>query len=174
MSKSGLFAHFRSIEELHLALVFHVSELFRAEVMSGAQHGTALERLLQTVLHWFDRDSDRSPATQAPLLSAEFDVSQGRVKVRQAIAENESSWRLYLKALVLAATEEGALKSSLDAEGLVDELCGIDYNYMVCDRCLRRPRAREAASFALQSALQRELVDPAHLLGNLSAPTFKT
>lgn len=167
MSKSGLFAHFRSIEELHLALVFHVNQLFRAEMMSVAQHGTALDRLLHTVGHWFGGGSDRSAVRQAPLLSAEFDVSQGGVKVQQAVAENEDSWRHHLKALIHAAVEEGALNRLLDVEALADELCGIYYNYMVCYRCLRRPRAREAASLAIQRALQRELVDPDHLLHDL-------
>ena len=156
-----------------LPLVFYVNEAFHAELISIARHGTALDKLLRTIRHWFGWGADSSAVRQAPLLSAEFDVRQKQTKVQRAIADNEYSWRLHLKALVFAAMEEGALNRLLDADSLVDELSGIYYNYMVCERCMRRPHASQTASRAIQRALQKEFVDRAHLLHDLSEPTLK-
>jgi AcrR family transcriptional regulator len=55
MSKSGLFAHFKSIEQVHLALIEYAINDFRSIVVSpplDVTHG--LPRLQVTIANWLD------------------------------------------------------------------------------------------------------------------------
>src|SRR5271167_3064895 len=55
MSKSGLFAHFKSIEQVHLASVTYMADVFRSEVILPAlEEAEGLPQLEATIARWLD------------------------------------------------------------------------------------------------------------------------
>lgn len=125
MSKSGLFAHFGSKEELQVATLQTASRIFVAEVVepaSGIDHG--LPRLIAYLEAWI-----QSVATTRNrggcffyAVSAEMDDRPGRV--REFIAKLTREWVDALTKEMKLAVRLGELNRSCDAELLVFQLHG--------------------------------------------------
>ncbi len=154
MSKSGLFAHFRSIEQIHVALVIYSDELFRAQMDASTVDETNSERLLHTITRWFLWGSPKGPFKGAPLLSAWFVGGQGN-RIRDALVEMENGWRAHLEELVGKSIAEGSFRRGLDTRLFVEEVSGIYYNYAVCEWLLGRPGAEVAALASVQAVFYR-------------------
>jgi AcrR family transcriptional regulator len=110
MSKSGLFAHFGSKEELQLSTVDHAAQLFVAEVIEPAR---AAPKGLARVWALCDHMIDYAERQVFPggcffaATSAEFNNRPGRVRDR--IAEMIQTWLSYLAHAVEQAQESGEL-----------------------------------------------------------------
>jgi AcrR family transcriptional regulator len=127
MSKSGLFAHFGSKEELQLATVEAARATFAEEVTGPAFEADAgLPRLLALCSAWFAHAESRADRggcffSQA---AAEFDARPG--PVRDRIAESIRAWVSALEGAVKAAVEAGDLSQDTDAEQLAFELHALE------------------------------------------------
>src|SRR6266498_3937974 len=123
MSKSGLFAHFGSKEELQLATVDHAAALFVAEVIAPAR---AAPRGVARVWALCDRMIDYSERQVFPggcffaCTSSEFNNKPG--PVRDRIEEMLRSWLSYLEHAVEQAQELGELEPTLSAHELAFQL----------------------------------------------------
>jgi AcrR family transcriptional regulator len=123
MSKSGLFAHFGSKEELQLATVDHAASLFVAEVIEPAR---AAPRGLARVWALCDHMIDYAERQVFPggcffaATSFEFNNRQG--PVRDRIGEMIRSWLSYLEHAVTQAQEVGELDSSVGAREIAFQL----------------------------------------------------
>jgi AcrR family transcriptional regulator len=110
MSKSGLFAHFGSKEELQLATVDHAASLFVAEVIAPAREAPkGLARVWALCDHMIDY-SDRQVFPGGCFFaatSAEFNHKPGQVRDR--IEEMLRSWLSYLEHAVEQAQDAGEL-----------------------------------------------------------------
>ena len=110
MSKSGLFAHFRSKEELQLATIETADEIFRAEVVGvahAAPPGIArLRALCEAFLDHLERGVFPGGCFFASV-AAEIDTHPGPVRDR-AMA-TVASWHGELETAVKQAQDEGAL-----------------------------------------------------------------
>jgi AcrR family transcriptional regulator len=125
MSKSGLFAHFGSKEDLQIATLQTASRMFVDEVVepaAGLDHG--LPRLIAYLDAWID-----SVATTRNrggcffyAVSAEMDDRPG--KVRDLIADLTRGWVDALTREMKLAVRLGELKRSCDAELLVFQMHG--------------------------------------------------
>ena len=123
MSKSGLFAHFGSKEELQLATVEHAAALFVAEVIAPAR---AAPRGLARVWALCDHMIDYAERQVFPggcffaATSFEFNNRPGAVRAR--IQEMIASWLSYLEHAVEQAQEAGELDSSASAREIAFQL----------------------------------------------------
>jgi AcrR family transcriptional regulator len=123
MSKSGLFAHFGSKEELQLATVDHAAAMFVAEVIAPAR---AAPRGVARVWALCDRMIDYSERQVFPggcffaCTSSEFNNKPG--PVRDRIEEMLRSWLSYLEHAVEQAQDAGELESTLTAHELAFQL----------------------------------------------------
>jgi len=123
MSKSGLFAHFGSKEELQLATVDHAASLFREEVIAPAR---AAPRGLARVWALCDHMVDYSERQVFPggcffaCTSAEFNNRPG--PVRDRIVEMVGTWLSYLEHAVEQAQQAGELDQSLTAREIAFQL----------------------------------------------------
>ena len=110
MSKSGLFAHFGSKEDLQIATVDHAAALFRDEVIDPAR---AAPKGLARVWALCDRMVDYAERQVFPggcffaATSAEFNHRQG--PVRDRIEAMIGSWLSYLEHAVEQAQAAGEL-----------------------------------------------------------------
>lgn len=103
VSKSGVFAHFGSKEELQLATVRAAAAIFAAEVVEPARvapPGLArLERLLDSWLAYSERRTFPGGCF-FHAVQAEFDARPGRV--RDSIARYGDEWHAYVRDTIAA------------------------------------------------------------------------
>jgi AcrR family transcriptional regulator len=123
MSKSGLFAHFGSKEELQLATVEHAAALFVAEVVAPAREAPkGLARVWALCDHMVDY-AERQVFPGGCFFaatSAEFNNRPG--PVRDRIEEMMRSWLSYLEHAVEQAQEAGELDPSISAREIAFQL----------------------------------------------------
>jgi AcrR family transcriptional regulator len=123
MSKSGLFAHFGSKEELQLATIETASALFTEQVIGPASAApTGLERLQQLAERFLRHVEDDvfSGGCFFASVAAEMDTRPG--PVRDLAVQVVDEWLRRLQTAVRDAQAEGAIDSSEDAEQLAFEL----------------------------------------------------
>jgi AcrR family transcriptional regulator len=123
MSKSGLFAHFGSKEELQLATIAAASEIFAHEVVGPAATApTGLERLRQLAENFLRHvEGDAFPGgCFFASVAAELDTRPG--PVHDVAIEFVAEWGALLEAAVRDAVAEGAIDPSEDPEQLAFEL----------------------------------------------------
>ncbi len=156
MSKSGLFAHFGSKEDLQLATIDAARNIFIEKVIRPAFNADkGLPRLQKLCEIWFDyvethvfRGGCFFAAT-----SAEFDSRPGRVRDR--IAEIMKEWLEVLNRSVLEAQEAGDFDKDIDAGQLAFEInameIGANWALQLFDDRKAFSRAREAVMENLRS-----------------------
>ena len=123
MSKSGLFAHFGSKEELQLATVERANEIFDERVIDpakGASDGLARLRLLTDgYLNYIEADTFPGGCFFASVLS-EVDMRPG--PVRDQLTDFLGRWLGELEGAVRDAQREGAIDPGEDPAQLVFEI----------------------------------------------------
>jgi AcrR family transcriptional regulator len=123
VSKSGLFAHFGSKQELQLETVDAASEIFEEYVWSPvADSEPGLVRLVALMDSWLEYLRS-GPLTGGCFFSNahhEFDSRQGPVHDR--IAEQKQRWMGALVAHVRSAQKRGQLRQDVEPEQLAFEL----------------------------------------------------
>jgi AcrR family transcriptional regulator len=123
MSKSGLYAHFRSKEELQIATIDRATEIFNVEVLEPAHARGKGLRLLWALsdefLSHLKRDVFPGGCFFAAV-GAEFSGHPGRVKER--VVGFTVEWLQELEAAATQAQAAGELPSSPDPQQLVYEV----------------------------------------------------
>jgi AcrR family transcriptional regulator len=157
MSKSGLFAHFGSKEELQLATVEEAARIFIREVLQPGlepPRGVArIQALCEAFLSYVQRNVFPGGCFfQAA--AAEFDSRPG--PVRDAILERKGGFARSLVRAVREAQEVGEIKPEVDPEQLGWELhcllIGANDAYLDGNDKVAFDRARRAISDRLQRA----------------------
>ena len=123
LSKSGLFAHFGSKEELQLATVDHAAALFREEVIDPAREAPkGLPRVWALCDHMVDY-AERQVFPGGCFFaatSAEFNHRRG--PVRDRIEAMIRSWLSYLEHAVEQAQDAGELSRETSARTIAFQL----------------------------------------------------
>jgi AcrR family transcriptional regulator len=149
MSKSGLFAHFGSKEELQLATIETAHALFHEHVLDPAQLApTGIERLrslLENYLSHIEHHVFAGGCFWASVV-AEMDMHPG--PVRDSAMAVVSEWLGQLESAVRDAQAEGAIDASEDPEQLTYEvesfvLCANTY-FVIMQEPTPLDRARRA------------------------------
>jgi AcrR family transcriptional regulator len=122
MSKSGLYAHFGSKEELQLATIDAASETFVLNVIDPARPAHGLQRireLAEAFLSYLERRVFPGGCFFAAA-QAEFDTHPGAV--REKLREAGRRWHEYLERQVRSAQELGEIRADEDPVQLAFEL----------------------------------------------------
>jgi len=123
MSKSGLYAHFGSKEELQLATIETANTIFNEQVVGPASVArTGLERLQRLAENFLRHVQDGvfPGGCFFASVAAEMDTHPGRV--RDVAVKLTEDWLAQLEAAVRDAQAEGAIEPSEDAAQLAFEL----------------------------------------------------
>ncbi len=124
MSKSGLFAHFGSKEELQLATIDAARRRFVEHVVKPSRHLSRgrerLEMLLRDWLRYY-RDQVFAGGCFFHTVKAEFD-SRPTSAVRQVVTEDAREFLAFLTREVRKAQEAGELDASVEPEQIAFEL----------------------------------------------------
>src|SRR5580698_11322369 len=110
MSKSGLFAHFRSKEEVQISLLEHTAAVGAAHIIAPSmKEPEGLPRLKALVKNWFGWAPRAGLPGGCPVAAGLFEFDDVEGAVRNKILEMESAWRRLLTQLVREAIECGHL-----------------------------------------------------------------
>lgn len=156
MSKSGLFAHFGSREELLLAVLAHGQAEFTEVVFQPAMaKPRGLPRLKAMFTNWLDWTESADLPGGCPMIggATEFDDKPG--PVRDMLAGGQRTWIETLKRSVRQAVDEGQLPAGTDPEQIAFEMFGIALVVHHHRRLLGYPKARARALAALEKLLSR-------------------
>src|SRR5471030_3302680 len=108
LSKSGLFAHFRSKEEIQLSLLQHMASVANAQVVAPAMRADeGLPRLQALVENWLGWTTKAGLRGGCPIAAAMFELDDVAGKVRVRVAAMEAGWRGLLASLVRQAIDSG-------------------------------------------------------------------
>jgi AcrR family transcriptional regulator len=156
MSKSGLFAHFGSREELLLAVLAHGQAEFTEFVFQPAMgKPRGLPRLKAMFTDWLDWTESAELPGGCPMIggASEFDDKPG--PVRDMLAGGQRTWIDTLKRTVRQAIDEGQMPKDTDPEQIAFEMFGIALVVHHHRRLLGYPKARARALAALDKLLTR-------------------
>jgi AcrR family transcriptional regulator len=123
LSKSGLFAHFRSKEELQLATIETADQIFRSEVITPALEAPAgiarLRALCEGFMNYLERGVFPGGCFFASV-AAELDTHPGHVRDRALASVAE--WLGRLETAAREAQAEGSVKPDEDPSQIAFEL----------------------------------------------------
>jgi AcrR family transcriptional regulator len=153
MSKSGVFAHFGSREELQISVVREYHARFEDEVFHPAlAEPRGLPRLRGLFVRWVKRVSVEIDSGCIYISGAvEFDDRPG--PVRDALASMVRAWHGALERSIQIAIEEGHLQPDTDATQMLFELHGLILALHHDARFLRLPGAIDRAQRAFEHVL---------------------
>jgi AcrR family transcriptional regulator len=154
MSKSGLFAHFGSREELLLKVLDHGQNEFVGVVVKPAlERPRGLPRLKALFVHWLDWMESADLPGGCPMIggATEFDDKPGAV--RDLLVSGQRAWIDTLRRAVRQAIEEKQLARDTDPEQIAFEVFGIALVFHHHRRLLGYSRARARALSALDRLL---------------------
>jgi AcrR family transcriptional regulator len=153
MSKSGVFAHFGSREELQISVVREYHARFADEVFEPAlKEARGLPRLRALFDRWFKRVSIEIDAGCIYISGAvEFDDRPG--PVRDALVTMVETWQRALGRAIRAAVSEGHLRADTDVEQLLFEIHGLILALHHDARFLRHAGAVKRARAAFERVI---------------------
>jgi AcrR family transcriptional regulator len=153
MSKSGVFAHFGSREELQISVIREYHARFADEVFFPAiREARGLPRLRALFERWIRRVSVELDSGCIYISGAvEFDDRPG--PVRDALAAMVRDWHAALERAIRIAITEGDLRTDTDPLQMLFELHGLILALHHDARFLRIPGALERAHAGFERAL---------------------
>jgi len=145
MSKSGVFAHFGSREELQISVIREYHDRFESEVFYPALScARGMPRLQSLFDNWMQRTSTEIDSGCIYISGAvEFDDRPG--SVRDALASSVNTWQNALQRAVAQAQEEKHLNNKADPLQIAFEVHGLILALHYEARFLRNPGAAERA-----------------------------
>ena len=145
MSKSGVFAHFGSREELQIAVICEYHARFEEEVFFPAvSEARGLPRLRALFERWVRRVSVEVDSGCIYISGAvEFDDRPG--PVRDALASMVRAWQSALERAIALSVESGHLRPDTDALQMLFEVHGLILALHHDARFLRLPGAVDRA-----------------------------
>ena len=123
ISKSGLFAHFGSKEELQLATIRAARAIFgQAVVVPARAQPAGLARLRALLEAWLDYSRGRQFPGGCVCSRATHEYAARPGPVRDALAEVDREWLELVATTVQEARELGEVRDDVDARQLAFEL----------------------------------------------------
>jgi AcrR family transcriptional regulator len=158
MSKSGLFAHFSSKEEVELELLSRTFDIAANQVMSAAMRAPqGLPRLEAAVLGWFGWFVKAGFPGGCPVAAAMFELDDVDGPVRDKVLAHAKQWDETIRQLVIDAITTKHLRKNLDVDQFLWELHGIYLGHHVALRFFRDSDADSRAKKAFQRLIESAL-----------------
>jgi AcrR family transcriptional regulator len=155
MSKSGVFAHFGSREELQISVVREYFMRFERDVFTptlSAERG--LPRLRSLFANWMLQVAHEIQSGCIFISGAvEFDDRSG--PVRDALEQSMKTWLAAVRRCVAMAIEEGHLAKTADPKQVVFELHGLILALHYEAKFIKSPRSMERAKAGFDNLLTR-------------------
>jgi len=158
MSKSGVFAHFGSREELQISVIREYHQRFEQEVFYPALSAPkGLPRLRALFENWTKRTSIEIDSGCIYISGAvEFDDRPG--PVRDALVNIVQVWHQALRRAIRLAVTEGHLSSEVDEAQLLFEIHGLILALHYEARFMQAPDATQRVQRGFENILRPYLI----------------
>ena len=154
MSKSGLFAHFQSKEQLQLQTLAHARRKFIDTTIRPALAVTRGEKRVRELFErWLAWAEILPGGCVFVTASIEFDDQPG--PMREALVADQRDWLDTLATVAETAVSEGDFRADLDPRQFAFEVQGLTLGYHHSARLLDDDRAQEHVRMAFESVLDR-------------------
>jgi AcrR family transcriptional regulator len=155
MSKSGVFAHFGSREDLQVEVVREYHKRFEQEVFyPSLTEPRGLPRLWSMVRRWMERRIQEVTTGCIYISGAvEYD-DRAESPVRDELVKSVTIWRAALARAIAQAKEEGHLRAEADPQLMLFEMYSLELGLHHDARFLRLPNSAELAMVALNKLIQ--------------------
>lgn len=151
LSKSGLFAHFRSKEHLQVEVLAHTRRRFVDNVVRPALAVSRGEpRLRELFERWLAWDT-RPGGCLFVAAQTELDDQPG--PVRDELVSGQRDWMETIAHVFATGVAEGHFRQDADPEQFATDLNGVMLAFHSSSRLLRDPKARDRARYAFDRLL---------------------
>jgi len=159
MSKSGLFAHFKSKENLQLSVLYCYNSMYMEKVWEPAlQLPKGVERLRAFLQNWLEFiHSDLLPGG-CVFRSAGYELDDTEGATRDLLVKMFNNYYKGVYSQVEKIKSIGEFKKDLDVKKFIYEAEGIVQAYNLFDRLLQRPNATEYLIKSFDELLERSRV----------------
>jgi AcrR family transcriptional regulator len=155
LSKSGLFAHFGSKEDLELQVLKTAAERFAEQVMKPAFTAPrGKPRLRKFFKGWLGWNNDPALPGGCLMLAASIELDDAEGPQRDYLASVQAGLLGALAKSARMAIDTGELSADLDCEQFAFEMLGIVMAYHHARRLLRDPKAEQRAKVAFEGLLR--------------------
>ena len=159
MSKSGLFAHFGSREDLQLAVLEHAAQRYGEMVFVPVlKIERGLPRLRALFERWLDWALESGLPGGCIMISAAAEYDDRPGPIRDAVIANQHRGNAITQKAVRLAIEEGHLAPDTDPEQISFEMLGIVLASHNHRRLLGDGEARKRALTAFEQLISRHAV----------------
>lgn len=162
LSKSGLFAHFHSKEQLQVQTLRHGAQLFVDSVVRPALKAPRGEprvrALFERWLQW-DRAATLKGGCLFVAAASELDDAEG--PVRAQLVRQQKDWLALIANICRTGIGEGAFRKDLEPEQFAYDLHGLMLAYHHARRLLRDRRADARAQSAFEALIAAARARPA-------------
>jgi AcrR family transcriptional regulator len=153
MSKSGLFAHFKSKESLQLETLARgrerLTDLVVRPTLATPRGVTRVRALFDLWLIWATEVLEGGCIFVTG--SIEYDDQPG--PMRDALVQGERDWTEFIVTVAGTAVSEGDFKADLDTEQLAFNVQALMYGYHHASRLMKDPKALDRTRVAFDQLL---------------------
>jgi AcrR family transcriptional regulator len=159
LSKSGLFAHFGSREELQLAAIEATAARFTETVFIPAikEAPRGLPRVRALFEQWLVWTTHSGLAHGCPMQAAAIEFDDRPGPVRDAVVEHFAGLERGLRRAVALAVSQGHLRADLDCGQFVFDMMGVILAYFHNARLFEREQAERRARAAFERLITAAL-----------------
>ena len=155
MSKSGLFAHFGSKEELQKQVLGAAAERFTTIVVRPALTAPrGLPRVRAMFEGWLRWERDESVPGGCVFTHAQAELDDKPGPVRDALAGWQKQWKEMLAKAASLAVDEKHFKKDLNTQQFAFQMFGIVFAYYHAKRLLGESNAEAQARAAFESLVE--------------------
>ena len=152
MSKSGLFAHFQSKEELQLEVLDAAARKFEEIVIRSALAIPRGEPRVRSLFeHWLTWERNESLPGGCVFMHAAAELDDRPGPPRDALVSWQRRWLDFLAQAARIAVGEGHFRADLDVELFAFQQLGLVLGYFHSRRLLDDPHAEERARRAFDA-----------------------
>jgi AcrR family transcriptional regulator len=152
MSKSGLFAHFQSKENLQIEILDYAARVFSADVIIPALATKAgIPRIKALVNNWVEWSDNLTGG--CIFVSASTDYSDRPGKVRECLLGQQEDWIDCLCRIAESAIKVGEFREDIECEQFAFDLYSLLLGFHLYDKLLDDSETKKRQEIALDRLL---------------------
>ena len=152
MSKSGVFAHFASRDELLIKVIEFTAQDFKQNVFDKAlQHKRGLERIQALAQYWLSWSNQ--PSGGCPFMSGAFEFDDRPGPIRDVLVQYEKKVHDIWERAAKIAVEEQEFKAAADCKQFAYEMMGNILAYHIYKRLMKDVKASQLYNVSFKNII---------------------